>query len=77
MSVKQGQVEIYIKEDMDITKRSWLIATFLYKEGIISAWFEREDHHQLVIRFEQDKFSNNTLLDVVRMHGYQGEILQP
>ena len=75
MQVEQRQVEIYIKEDMDMTRRSWIIATFLHKEGIISAWFEREDHHQLVIRFEQDKFNSNTLLDVVRIHGYQGEII--
>ena len=75
MSVNQKQIEIYIKEDMDLTRRSWLITTFLHKEGIISAWFEHEDHHQLVIRFEQDKFSSNTLLDVVKMHGYQGKII--
>lgn len=76
MSAIPKQIEIYITEDMDVIRRSWLLATILYKEGIISAWFDHEDHHRLVIRFEQDKFSNNTLLDVVRIYGYQGEIIQ-
>ena len=46
MSAIPKQIEIYITEDMDVIRRSWLLATILYKEGIISAWFDHEDDEQ-------------------------------
>jgi len=56
----QEQVEIYIQEDMDVSKRSWLVATLENKKEIISAWLERGNHH-LTICFEWDKYSHITL----------------
>ena len=75
MSDVQEQVEIYIREDIDVTKRCWLIGALGRVNGIISAWFERGNHHRLTIRFEQGKLNHVTLLGAVKKYGYHGKIM--
>lgn len=75
MSTVQEKIAIYIREDLDVTKRSWLISGLASKEGIISAWFEHENHHRLIVNFDQDKFSHLKLLDTVKKFGCQGKVL--
>ncbi len=75
MSNLQERVEIYIQEDMDVSKRSWLVATLKHERGIVSAWFERGNHHRLTVLFERKHFSHITLIDAIKEHGYHGKIL--
>ena len=75
MSTVQEKVGIYIQEDMDVTKRSWLIAALGRKNGVISAWFEHENYHLLTVCFKREKFNHITLLDTVKEHGYHGKIM--
>ena len=74
MSTVQEKVAIYIREDLDMTKRSWLISALISKEGIISAWFEHENHHRLIVHYDQDNFSHITLLDTVKKYGCHGRV---
>lgn len=37
MSNGQEQVEIYIHKDMDVSRRSWLVAKLEQEQGIIGA----------------------------------------
>lgn len=69
-------VVIYTQEDMDVSKRSWLVASLEHYRGIVSAWFEHGDHHSLTIHFEREHFSHITLIDTIKKHGYLGKILQ-
>ena len=75
MPNKQERVKIYLQEDMDTAKRSWLTPALEHEKGIISALFEHGNHHRLTIDFERDHFSYLTLLDTIRMHGYHGKIV--
>ena len=74
MSIEQEKIEIHIKEDMDISQRTWLVAKLEHERGIIDACFENEDHHRLIIHYEPEHFSHVTLLDTIKEHGYHGEI---
>jgi len=75
MSTKQKQTEIYIQENMDAIKRSWLVDILERKAGIISAWFDRNNHHNLIILFERNKFSDNKLLNAVKGYGCHAKIV--
>jgi len=74
MADEQERVEIYIEEDMDVSQRSWLVATLEHKLGIVSACFEHGDHHRLTINFEHKHFSHITLIDAIKEHGYHGKV---
>jgi hypothetical protein len=76
MSIEQKQTEIYIQENLDTMKRSWLVAALAHKRGIISAWFERNNHHRLTILFECKKINNTKLLNAVKEFGYHGKVLR-
>jgi len=75
MSNEEVQVEIKIQEDMDVSQRSWLVAKLEHIKGIISAWFDSEDHHRLTVHYERDHFSHLTLLDTIKEHGFHGKIV--
>ena len=75
MSNGQEQVEIYIHKDMDVSRRSWLVAKLEQEQGIIGAWFEDGNHHRLTVHYERDHFSHITLLDTIKLEGFQGEIV--
>ena len=69
------RVVIYIRENMDVSKHSWLVATLEHYKGIISAYFEHGDHHRLAVLFERRHFSYITLIDTIKEHGYHGKIM--
>jgi hypothetical protein len=75
MSNEQEKVEIYIEEDMGVSRRSDLVARLEQEKGIIGAWFEGGDYHRLTIHFEREHFSHVTLLDTIKEHGFHGEIV--
>lgn len=75
MSNEQERVEIHIEEDINLSQRTWLVAKLEHESGIIGAWFEGGNHHRLTVRYERDRFSHITLLDTIREHGFQGEIV--
>lgn len=60
---------------MDVSQRTWLVAKLEHESGIIGAWFEGGNHHHLSVRYERDHFSQITLLDTIKEHGFQGEIV--
>ena len=70
------RVVIYIQEDMDVSKRSWLVASLEHYKGIISACFDHGDRHRLTIHFEHKHFSRITLIDTINEHGYHGKIIE-
>jgi hypothetical protein len=74
MSNEQERVEIYIQEDMDVSRRAWLVAKLEDERGIVGAWFEGGDHHRLTVHFERNHFSRLTLLDTIKLHGFHGGI---
>jgi hypothetical protein len=76
MSTQQEQIEIYIDEELDATQRSVLVAQLEEERGIISAWFEGGDHHRLRVRYEQENFSQATLLDTIKDFGFRGRIIR-
>lgn len=75
-AVNLRSIPTYIQEDLDVTKRCWLISALISKEGIISAWFEHGNNHRLIVHFDQDNFSHITLLDTLKKYGYQGKVLR-
>jgi cyanophycinase-like exopeptidase len=74
MSNETEKVEIFIKEDLEASRRSDLVARLEQENGIVSAWFEGGDHHRLTIHYEHDHFSHLTLLDTIKEHGFHGKI---
>lgn len=74
MSQGTEQVEIYIQEDVEVSRRSWLVAKLEQERGIIVATFEGGDHHRLSVRYEPGHFSHLTLLDTLKELGVHGEI---
>jgi len=75
MSNKQEQVEIFIQEDMDASKRSFLVAKLEHETGIISACFVEGNHHRLTVQYEREHFSHITLLDDIKELGFHGEVV--
>lgn len=75
MSNKQEQVEIYIREDMDASQRSWLVTKLEDERGIISACFKGIDHHRLTVHLERDHFTHITLLNTIKLEGFNAEII--
>ena len=69
------RIVIYIQEDMDVSKRSCLVASLGHYQGIISACFDHGDHHRLAIRYERKHFSHITLIDTINEHGCHGKII--
>ena len=74
MPGKQEQVEINIQEDMDVSKRAELVAKLEYETGVVSAFFKGGDRHHLTVRYDTEYFSDVTLLDAIREHGFHGEV---
>ena len=75
MSNKQEPVEIFIQEDMDVSKRSFLVAKLEHESGIVSAWFVEGNHHRLTVQYEREHFSHITLLDSIKELGFYGEVV--
>ena len=49
MANEPEQIEIAIREDLDLAQRAWLVAKLEHETGIVSAWFAGEDHHRLTM----------------------------
>jgi len=77
MSDEQERVEIYIREDMDVSQRAGLVAKLEHGPGIIDAWFVDGNHHHLTVNYEKDHFSHITLLDTIKEHDFHGEVMVP
>jgi len=75
MLTKPQKMEIFIKEDMDVTRRTALVARLEEESGIVGAWFESGSHHRLTVHYQREQFSPLTLLDAIKKHGYHGEIV--
>jgi hypothetical protein len=73
MSSKQQQIDL--AETLDVDQRSWLVAKLEDERGMISAWFDDENHHRLIVRYEREHFSDLTLLDAIKEHGFHGKIV--
>ncbi|MFO7642163.1 MAG: hypothetical protein R6X17_13125 [Candidatus Competibacteraceae bacterium] len=69
------QLQIDLSEAMDVDQRSWLVAKLEDERGIISAWFDDENHHRLIVHYEREHFSHTTLLDTIKEHGFHGKIV--
>ncbi|MFO7604442.1 MAG: hypothetical protein R6X06_11605 [Gammaproteobacteria bacterium] len=72
----EENVEVYIREDMDVTQRGWLVMKLEHEQGIVGAWFLGGDQHRLTVYYEREHFSNLTLLDTIRQLGFHGELLR-
>lgn len=72
--MSEEKVEIYIREDMDIARRGWLVMKLEHEQGIVGAWFADGDHHRLTIHYEREHFSHLTLLDTIKQLGFHGEL---
>ena len=49
MADEPEQIEINIREDLDLAQRSWLAAKLEHETGIVSAWFAGGDHHRCLL----------------------------
>jgi hypothetical protein len=67
--------QIDLAETLDVDQRSWLVAKLEDERGIISAWFDDENHHRLIVRYEHEHFSDLTLLDAIKEHGFHGKMV--
>ncbi|MGD8593226.1 MAG: hypothetical protein PVF82_10370 [Gammaproteobacteria bacterium] len=76
MANEPEQLEIDIREDLDVSQRASLVAKLEHETGIVSAWFAGGDHHRLTIHFEPEHFSHETLLDTIKLHGFHGKIVE-
>lgn len=72
---EQEKVKIHIREDMDVSQRTWLVAKLEQERGVVGAWFEGNDHHCLTVDYERNHFSHATLLDTIKLNGFHGEIV--
>ncbi|MFP3874512.1 MAG: hypothetical protein ACLFQT_09795 [Thiohalophilus sp.] len=72
----EEKVEVYIREDMDVARRGWLVMKLEHEQGIVSAWFADGNHHHLTVHYEREHFSHLTLLDAIKQLGFHGELFQ-
>jgi cyanophycinase-like exopeptidase len=76
MANEPEQLEIDIREDLEVGQRATLVAKLEQETGVVSAWFAGGDHHRLTIHFEPEHFSHETLLDTIELHGFHGKIVE-
>jgi hypothetical protein len=74
MANQHAQVVVRIEQAMDVDRRSWLEAKLDHEIGIQAAWFDKDDAHRLIIRYNPERFSHLTLLDILDGHGFRGRI---
>lgn len=55
------------------TYRREAIMQIEHARGIIGAWFEGGNHHQLIVHYDTNHFSHITLLDMIKRLGFHGE----
>ena len=75
MQTKPQRLDIFIKEDMDVSHRASLVARLEEETGIVGAWFESGSHHRLIVHYQREYFSQLTLLDTIKRHGLHGEVV--
>ena len=74
MSIEPVQVEIHFEEELDATQRS-LLETRLEEEGsVVSARFRDDDAHRLILAYDEQRYSQLTLLDAIRELGFHAWI---
>lgn len=74
MSSKQECV-VYIEEDMTVAQCTALAAKLEHQRGIFEVLFDDENYHRLTIHYDRDHFSLLTLMDLIRLHGNHGKVL--
>lgn len=74
MAVEPEKVDIRLRQELDLGRRAWLVAKLESENGIVSAWFDGDDHRHLTVHYEPAHFSHETLLDTLRLLGCPGDI---
>jgi len=63
-----------LSDDADQDQRQALVMKLEWEPGVEHAVFDPHDAHRLRIDYDPEHFSELTLLDAVRGHGWQAEI---
>lgn len=66
MSNERDRIEIYIREDRDVSQRLRLVIRLKHESAIIGAWFEHGGHHRLTLTTNVTISVMFTLLDAIK-----------
>ncbi len=69
------RVEIEIRRDLDLTKRTWLVAGLLRRYGIFDVRFHPDDHSgHLSVDYDPAWFSPLTLCNLIKQQGVDAAV---
>ena len=70
MPIEPAQVEVHLEEALDATQRSLLETKLEEGGGVLSARFQDNDAHRLILSYDDQRYSHLTLLDAIRELGF-------
>ncbi len=68
MSANTRRVSVHISETLDHAHREDIAVRLKYQPGIELALLDPDDPHGLMVEYEPEHFSEETLLDFISLH---------
>ncbi|OOZ37061.1 hypothetical protein BOW51_04350 [Solemya velesiana gill symbiont] len=75
MNTGIADVVIHIDQKLDPEQTDKLEQDFLERDGVISADFNPDNPHLVVLKFDPKVISSRDLIDIRRFAGYHGELI--